>query len=386
MCGIWPVAGTWTGDYHCDSFSDTRKIAVSALHDAALGKVSIVGDRLRPVRIWLYILAAMVLVMVMVGGMTRLTGSGLSITTWRPISGIIPPLTQADWEAEFAGYKLIPQYEVYNHWMTLEDFKGIFWWEWGHRFLGRIIGFAFAIPFLVFLFQKRLTRDMALPLAGLFVLGGFQGFLGWWMVSSGLSELTSVSQYRLATHLTAALVLLLALIAVARRMRPQPTEGVILPWNKWAAAGLLLLLVIQIAAGGFVAGIQAGMGFNTWPLMDGKFIPDGLFATDPAWLSFFEHHLTVQFNHRMIAYLITLVAALMVVFQARGNGFGGVHRWLITIMVLVLAQVGLGIATVLSMVQIDIAVAHQGLAFILAGAIIAYLADMRKTRALGAVR
>lgn len=337
-------------------------------------------------RIWLYILAAMVLVMVMVGGMTRLTGSGLSITTWRPISGIIPPLTQADWEAEFAGYKLIPQYEVYNHWMTLEDFKGIFWWEWGHRFLGRIIGFAFAIPFLIFLFQKRLTRDMALPLAGLFVLGGFQGFLGWWMVSSGLSELTSVSQYRLATHLTAALVLLLALIAVARRMRPQPTEGVILPWNKWAAAGLLLLLVIQIAAGGFVAGIQAGMGFNTWPLMDGKFIPDGLFATDPAWLSFFEHHLTVQFNHRMIAYLITLVAALMVVFQARGNGFGGVHRWLITIMVLVLAQVGLGIATVLSMVQIDIAVAHQGLAFILAGAIIAYLADMRKTRALGAVR
>ena len=358
---------------------------MTALHDAALGKVSVVGDRLRPVRIWLYVIALMVLIMVMVGGMTRLTGSGLSITTWKPVSGIIPPLTLEDWQAEFDGYKLIPQYEVYNSWMTLEDFKGIFWWEWGHRFLGRIIAFAFAIPFLVFLFQKRLTRDMALPLGGLFVLGGFQGFLGWWMVSSGLSELTSVSQYRLAAHLTAALALLLALIAVARRMRPQPTEGVIQPWNKWAAWALLLLLVIQIAAGAFVAGIQAGMGFNTWPLMDGKFIPDGLYAYEPSWLSHFEHHLTVQFNHRMIAYLITIVAAVMVVFQARGNGFGGVHRWLIAIMVLVLAQVGLGIATVLSMVNIDIAVAHQGLAFILAGAIVAYLADMRKTRALGTV-
>jgi cytochrome c oxidase assembly protein subunit 15 len=358
---------------------------VTALHDAAIGKVSIVGDRLRPVRIWLYVIALMVLIMVMVGGMTRLTGSGLSITTWKPISGIIPPLTLEDWQAEFEGYKLIPQYEVYNHWMTLEDFKGIFWWEWGHRFLGRIIGFAFAIPFVVFLFQKRLTRDMAMPLAGLFVLGGFQGFLGWWMVSSGLSELTSVSQYRLAIHLTAALVLLLALISVARRMRPQPAEGIIQPWNKWATAILLLLLVIQIAAGAFVAGIHAGMGFNTWPLMDGKFIPDGLYAYEPTWLSHFEHHLTVQFNHRMIAYLITIVAAVMVVLQARGNGFGGVHRWLIPIMVLVLAQVGLGIATVLSMVNIDIAIAHQGLAFILAATIVAYLADMRKTRALGAV-
>ena len=202
---------------------------MTTLQDAAPGKVSIVGDRLRPVRIWLYIMAAMVLAMVMVGGMTRLTGSGLSITTWKPISGIIPPLTQADWQAEFEGYKLIPQYEVYNHWMTLEDFKGIFWWEWGHRFLGRIIGFAFAIPFLVFLFQRRLTSDMTLPLAGLFILGGFQGFLGWWMVSSGLTELTSVSQYRLATHLTAALILLLALIWVARRMRPEPVRRVMPP-------------------------------------------------------------------------------------------------------------------------------------------------------------
>ncbi|WP_291375817.1 COX15/CtaA family protein [Devosia sp.] len=386
MCGIWTVAGTCPRDYHCASFFDTRKIAVTTLQDAAPGKVSIVGDRLRPVRIWLYIMAAMVLAMVMVGGMTRLTGSGLSITTWKPISGIIPPLTQADWQAEFEGYKLIPQYEVYNHWMTLEDFKGIFWWEWGHRFLGRIIGFAFAIPFLVFLFQRRLTSDMTLPLAGLFILGGFQGFLGWWMVSSGLTELTSVSQYRLATHLTAALILLLALIWVARRMRPEPVENTVTSFNKWAAAILLGLLVIQIAAGAFVAGIQAGMGFNTWPLMEGKFIPDGLYAHDPAWLSHFEDGLTVQFNHRMLAYLITIYAAVMVWLQARNHGFSGVHRWLVVIMALVVAQVALGIATLLSKINIDLAVAHQGLAFILASAIAAYLADMTKTHALGTVK
>ncbi|ODT67688.1 MAG: hypothetical protein ABS75_23230 [Pelagibacterium sp. SCN 63-23] len=352
---------------------------------AAPGKISVVSDRLRPVRIWLYVMAALVLVMVMVGGMTRLTGSGLSITTWRPISGILPPLSEADWLAEFEGYKQIPQYEVYNHWMTLEDFKGIFWWEWGHRVLGRVIGLVFAVPFLAFLLQRRLTKDMALPLAGLFLLGGFQGFLGWWMVSSGLSELTSVSQYRLAAHLTAALLLLLALIWVARRMRPDRVEGMVTTGNVVSIALLLALLVIQVAAGAFVAGIDAGMGYNTWPLMEGRLIPEGLYPHDPAWLSNFEHGLTVQFNHRMLAYLIVAVSLFMLVRQWRGSGLGGVHRWLGFITVLVLAQVALGIATLLSMINIDLAVAHQGLAFVLASTICAYLADMTKTHALGAV-
>lgn len=351
--------------------------------NAALSTTRFVSDRLQPVRIWLYALAAMVLMMVMIGGMTRLTGSGLSITTWKPISGIIPPLSEADWLAEFAGYKQIPQYEVYNHWMTLNDFKGIFWWEWGHRFLGRMIGFAFAVPFVIFLLQRRLTRDMAWPLAGLFVLGGFQGFLGWWMVSSGLTELTSVSQYRLAAHLSAALVLLLALVWVARRMRPEPTQGLVTPFNKWSIAILLLLLMLQVAAGAFVAGLDAGMGFNTWPLMEGKFIPDGLGAADPAWRSLFEHGLTVQFNHRMLAYFITIVTFVLLILQLRKAGLGGVHRWLGVIAVLVTAQVALGIATLLSVINIDLAVAHQGLAFILASTICAYLADMTKTQALG---
>lgn len=351
---------------------------------AALSATSYVSDRLRPVRVWLYVLAALVLVMVMVGGMTRLTGSGLSITTWKPISGIIPPLTHADWEAEFAGYKLIPQYEIYNHWMTLEDFKGIFWWEWGHRFLGRIIGLVFAVPFVIFLFQRRLSRDMAWPLAALFVLGGFQGALGWWMVSSGLTELTSVSQYRLAAHLSAALLLLLALVWVARRLHPQPTEGRVSPGNIWSTVILLLLVMLQVAAGAFVAGLDAGMGYNTWPLMEGKFIPDGLGAADPAWRSLFEHGLTVQFNHRMLAYLITIVTGIMLFRQWRGAGLGGVHRWFCLVAVLVVAQVALGIATLLSMINVDLAVSHQALAFVLASTICAYLADMTKKQPLGA--
>lgn len=356
---------------------------MTTAQNAALSATTYPKDRLRPVRIWLYSLAALVLAMVMIGGMTRLTGSGLSITTWRPISGIIPPLTEADWLAEFAGYKLIPQYEVYNHWMTLEDFKGIFWWEWGHRFLGRVIGFVFAVPFVIFLVQRRLTRDMILPLTGLFLLGGFQGFLGWWMVSSGLTELTSVSQYRLATHLTAALLLLLALVWVARRLRPQETMGEVTRGNVWSVSILLVLLIVQIAAGGFVAGIDAGMGFNTWPLMEGKLIPDGLGAHDPAWRSIFEHGLTVQFNHRMLAYIIAIMTFVMLVIQMRGAGLGGVHRWMGFIAVLVLAQICLGIATLLSMINIDLAVSHQGLAFILASSVCCYLADMTKTRALG---
>lgn len=200
-------------------------------------------ERLKPVRIWLYVMAALVLLMVVVGGITRLTESGLSITSWKPISGTIPPLTDADWQAEFEAYQQIPQYQVLNSWMSVDDFKYIFWWEWSHRFLGRFLGLAFAVPFVVFLFQKRLSRDLAAPLAGLFVLGGFQGALGWWMVSSGLTELTSVSQYRLAAHLTAASLLFIALIWVARRLRPMPHVQKADGFSRHAALILLVLIM-----------------------------------------------------------------------------------------------------------------------------------------------
>ncbi|WP_417309886.1 COX15/CtaA family protein [Devosia sp.] len=336
-------------------------------------------DRLRPVRIWLYVVAALVLTMVIVGGATRLTESGLSITSWKPVSGVIPPLSDADWQAEFEAYQQIPQGQQ-NAWMGIEDFKGIFWWEWAHRFLGRVLGFAFAIPFVIFLVQRRFTWNLALPLAGLFVLGGFQGLLGWWMVSSGLSQLTSVSQYRLAAHLFAASLLFIALIWVARRLRPLPDPAPVPSPAGWPVVVLLLLILLQIVAGAFVAGLDAGMGYNTWPLMDGALIPSGLDVMQPGWKNWFENALTVQFNHRNLAYLLTAYAIGLVVWRARKTGVSGVHGWLPRIAVLIVVQVVLGILTLVTMVPISLALGHQALAFMLAGATIAYLADSTPRR------
>jgi cytochrome c oxidase assembly protein subunit 15 len=343
-------------------------LATTALDDLPTAAAA---DRLRPVRVWLYTIAALVLLMVVVGGVTRLTGSGLSITSWKPISGILPPLSAADWQAEFDAYRQIPQFEVVNAWMGLEDFKAIFWWEWIHRFLGRLIGIAFAVPFLVFLFQKRFSWSLAAPLAGLFLLGGFQGVLGWWMVSSGLSELTSVSQYRLAAHLSAAALLFVALIWVARRLTPRAAPAAAAP--RWPIAVLLPLILVQIAAGAFVAGLDAGLGYNTWPLMDGALVPSGLDALQPIWRNLFENPLTVQFVHRGIAYLI-VVQVLFMQMAKMGQG------WLPRIAFLVLLQVALGIATLLAAVPMSLALGHQALAFMLAGAVTAWLADAMPRR------
>lgn len=348
--------------------------------DAAPGQVSYANDLLRPVRIWLYGLAAFVLLIVVVGGITRLTDSGLSITSWKPISGVLPPLNQAEWEAEFEAYKQIPQYTVINSWMSLDDFKFIFFWEWFHRLVARFLGVLFIVPFAIFLFQKRLPRKLAWPLFGLFVLGGFQGALGWWMVSSGLTELTSVSQYRLAAHLTAASLLFIALIYVARSLSPGRVLGRVTRFHMTTAVLLLVSLILQIGAGAFVAGLDAGMGYQTWPLMDGAIIPGGLFAMDPAWRNLFENALTVQFIHRGIAYLIVAFVGYLIWRRYRDGGFGGVHGWLPRIGAIVLLQVGLGIATLLMSVPIGLAVGHQALAFMLAGLSIAYIADMHRVR------
>lgn len=343
--------------------------------------------RLRPVRVWLYVMAALVLLMVVVGGATRLTESGLSITSWKPISGILPPLSDADWQAEFDAYKQIPQYEAVNSWMGLEDFKYIFWWEWTHRFLGRVLGFAFAIPFVIFLAQRRFSWNLAAPLAMLFVLGGFQGFLGWWMVSSGLSELTSVSQYRLAAHLFAASLLFIALIWVARRLIPNrrlypvPIAEPPLARDHWPIVILLLLILLQIVAGAFVAGLDAGLAHNTWPLMDGALIPRGLDTIDPFWRNLFENALTVQFIHRMIAYAIVLYAGWLLWRQSRAGGLRGIHGWLPRLSLLIVLQVVLGIGTLVMMVPLSLALGHQALAFMLAGAVTAYLADLTPLRA-----
>ena len=337
-------------------------------------------DRLRPVRIWLYVVALMVLAIVVVGGLTRLTESGLSITEWQPISGVIPPLSDADWVAEFENYKHIPQYQLLNLGMTLDGFKFIFWWEWAHRLLARVIGFAFAVPFLVFLFQRRFSWNLAAPLAGLFVLGGLQGVVGWWMVSSGLETLTSVSQYRLATHLGTALLLFLALVWVARRLSPAhpvPTDA-----QRAPVALLLILVFIQILAGAFVAGLDAGEGYNTWPLMDGSLVPSGLDAMEPWWKNIFENALTVQFIHRTIAYVIVLYVAALWFWKRGAGGFGGANGWLPRIAILVLLQALLGISTLVMHVPLPLALGHQALAFMLAGSVCAWLADITPRKAV----
>jgi cytochrome c oxidase assembly protein subunit 15 len=335
----------------------------------------VAGDRLRPVRIWLYVVALLVLLMVALGGITRLTDSGLSITEWKPISGVLPPLSQADWQAEFEAYKLIPEYQLQNFGMSLEQFKFIFWWEWAHRFLGRLIGLAFAVPFAIFLVQRRFSWPLAAPLAGLFVVGGLQGALGWWMVSSGLSERVDVSQYRLAAHLFAAALLFIALIWVARRLEPR-SASISGARPSWPIAVLLLLVLLQIVAGAFVAGLDAGLSYNTWPLMDGELVPSGLWMIEPIWRNLFENHATVQFVHRGIAYLIILFAGVLIWRQGRAGGFAGVDGWLPRIGLLILLQALLGVATLLAGVPISLALGHQALAFMLAGAITAYLGDL----------
>jgi cytochrome c oxidase assembly protein subunit 15 len=309
--------------------------------------------------------------MIVVGGATRLTESGLSITEWKPVTGALPPLSQADWQAEFEKYKAIPQYEILNKGMGLEGFKRIFWWEWGHRLLGRLIGAVFFLPLVFFWATGRIERKLVPPLVGLFVLGGLQGFVGWWMVASGLVNRVDVSQYRLATHLTIACVILAAAVWIRRGLAPADGDApsVTAPL-KGMATFLVGLVLVQIFLGGLVAGLDAGFTYNTWPLIDGAIIPSRVFEYDPMWRSVFEDVMTVQFDHRMVAYLL-LVGALVHAFQcfrlARGTRAARRARFLA---VLVLGQAALGIATLLMVVPIDLALTHQfGAAVVLIAAV-----------------
>lgn len=336
-------------------------------------------DALTPVRIWLYVLALAILIMVALGGMTRLTDSGLSITSWKPIAGMIPPLSPHDWQVEFEAYKQIPEYKQQNFWMELSDFQAIFWWEWGHRFWGRVIGLIFAIPFLVFLVQRRLSWKLAPSLAVLFILGGFQGFLGWWMVSSGLSERVDVSQYRLAAHLGAASLLFVAILWVARTIKQKlPSEQRISISRGWqlGLVGLALMVFLQILMGAFVAGLDAGFGYNTWPLMDGRWIPEGMVTLKPLWLNLFENLLTVQFTHRMLGYTIGAASLVLLLIGMRTSS-SMLKNWLQIIFLLILVQVMLGILTLLLVVPVSLALLHQAVAFILLGSIITAIVDVR---------
>ena len=258
----------------------------------------------RAVRLWLWAMAALVFAMVVVGGATRLTESGLSITEWQPVAGALPPLSAADWQAEFEKYKTIPQYQQLNRGMSLEAFKVIYWWEWTHRLLGRVIGIVFLLPFLWFLWRGAIAPPLRMRLAGIFVLGAIQGAVGWWMVASGLADRVEVSQYRLAFHLTLASMIFAALIFAAESLSPRPMVPVPKRINAGARA-LVGLVLVQIYLGALVAGLRAGLLYNTWPLIDGRFVPSphDLLFNAPWWRNIFENPLTVQFDHRMVAFM-----------------------------------------------------------------------------------
>jgi cytochrome c oxidase assembly protein subunit 15 len=321
------------------------------------------------VRLWLYAVAALVLAMVLVGGATRLTESGLSITEWKPVMGVMPPLSQQAWQAEFEKYRAIPQYREINSGMSLEAFKAIYWWEWAHRLLGRVIGAAFLLPFLFFLWRGSVTPSLRPRLWFIFGLGALQGAVGWWMVASGLAERVEVSQYRLATHLLLACLIYVAIIFTARRLEEPSPSAVAGGYGTRIRAGAMALVVLvlaQIYLGALVAGLRAGHIYNTWPLIDGALVPDAarLFFDTPLWRNFFENTLTVQFDHRMLAYAIFVVALLHALDVASATKDRHVRIGVFVVFAAVVLQVALGIATLLWVVPLALGLLHQAMAML----------------------
>lgn len=329
------------------------------------------------IRAWLYFLAALVIAMILVGGATRLTDSGLSITEWKPVTGAIPPLSEAAWQAEFEKYKQIPEYQIVNLGMSLAEFKMIFWWEWGHRLLGRLIGIAFFVPFVFFWVRKQVPAWLMPRLIAIFILGGLQGALGWFMVMSGLVERVDVSQYRLTAHLGAAFVILAFILWTAYTtsgLRAARTA----PVGQRLAVVLFALIFLQILLGALVAGLDAGLTYNTWPLMDGKFIPGDLFIASPWFINLFENVRTVQFDHRMVAYLVFAVAVLHALRLAAAKTVHSRGAWIVV--ALLLGQIGLGIWTLLAVVPIELGLAHQFGAVVVFAVSLGHLATLTAAR------
>jgi cytochrome c oxidase assembly protein subunit 15 len=323
----------------------------------------------RALKIWLGALALLIVAMILIGGATRLTDSGLSITEWQPILGAIPPMSEADWHEAFVAYQKIPEYTQLKHGMSLDEFKAIYWWEWAHRFLGRLAGAAFFVPLVAFWLTGYIPRALLPRLVGLFLLGGLQGAVGWYMVKSGLVGRTDVSQYRLAVHFGVALLILgytlWLMFGLGESAPAARSRGV-----GWVAGAMLALIFVQMLAGALVAGLDAGMGFKTWPLINGAFVPPGLGETSPWYLNLFENPLTVQFDHRMLGYAV--VAAVL--GQAMWLAFERAPQVLIwsasTLALFAVLQAVIGVWTLLLAVPITLGLAHQ------AGAIAVFVAAL----------
>jgi cytochrome c oxidase assembly protein subunit 15 len=324
----------------------------------------------RQVAAWLLLCAAVILGMILLGGVTRLTGSGLSMVEWKPLMGVVPPLSEQAWQETFDKYKQYPEYQKVNRGMTLDGFKSIFMFEYLHRVLGRLIGVLFLVPMLYFAFRHRIRPGLIPRLLILFFLGGCQGLLGWYMVKSGMVDNPRVSQYRLTAHLGLAVAIYAYMLWLAFDLlfaRAGPTAAGRRPYARWSLL-LVGLVYLMILSGGLVAGTRAGFAYSTWPLMGDSFIPRGLYAGTPAWLDMFEDITTVQFNHRVFAYLLVVLISAFAVLVYRSGVTARGRLAVVLLVVAMLVQVVLGISTLLLHVPVALAAAHQGCAMVLLAA------------------
>jgi len=336
------------------------------------------SDRSTPVALWLAIVAALVLAMVVVGGATRLTDSGLSITEWKPVTGAVPPMSDAHWNAEFARYQEIPQYQLVNRGMTLAEFKTIYWWEWAHRFLGRLVGLVYALPFVYFLARREIPKRLILRCVGLLVLGGLQGAIGWWMVASGLADRVSVAPERLMVHLGLAFILFAALIWTALdAWRGEARQPLPSPWSA-LALGLMGLIFLQILLGALVAGNDAGFVYNDWPLMNGTLFPRD-YAGESLWGTLAHSQGAVQLHHRLGGYVL-MIAAIWMAISARRTNYvpPPAKRLMMATTHAILLQAVLGIATLVLAVPLWLGMLHQLMAAVVLGLATAFAWRIRR--------
>lgn len=321
------------------------------------------------VRRWLLSISLFVLLIVLVGGVTRLTRSGLSMVDWRPIMGIIPPIGEAEWTKVFEAYKQFPEYKHVNYNMNLAEFKGIFFWEYFHRILGRTVGLLFFVPWFYFILRRKIKGSLVFKTGFGFILGGMQGLMGWYMVKSGLVDMPQVSHFRLTAHLSLATIIIVYFYWLYLGLKNQDSpraSSIRIPTEvRWLSRGLLGLVFIQILWGGFVAGLKAGKVFNTFPSMHGSYFPAGAFTEVPKWINFFNNKGLVQFVHRNIAYLIILTAVLLFVTVSRKMGSCKMQKLTALILGSVVLQIVFGIATLLLFVPVSLASIHQVFGLIL---------------------
>ncbi len=325
----------------------------------------------RIIAIWLFICAATIFLMVILGGVTRLTGSGLSMVEWAPIMGVLPPMSQADWLETFQLYQQFPEYKIHNHMLDLDGFKSIFWFEYSHRLLGRFIGLLFFFPMVFFFLKGWVKPSLKIKLIALFILGGLQGLLGWYMVQSGLVNNPQVSQYRLVAHLGLALFVYAYILwlgfglYVQKNSSDKRNKPSTLGALKVYAVLLSVFVFITVLSGGFVAGLKAGHIYNTFPLMNGQLVPNGLFSMEPIWRNFFENATTVQFDHRLIAILLFISVIIFYMAAIRKNPPAMIKLSLHCMLAFVFIQVALGISTLLLHVPVALAASHQAGALVL---------------------